>query len=107
MQARCNLRAIAHLPEAEHLVRAMLAAAPKRRPGAEAVMAHPFFWSHTRQLAFLVALSDRVECEDREVRARRGALTEPLRCLPAGQGRLIALCARAPASLPGVASPIA
>ncbi|KAK9828434.1 hypothetical protein WJX81_007728 [Elliptochloris bilobata] len=66
LQARCNLKTIAHLPEAEHLVRAMLAAAPKRRPGAEAVMAHPFFWPSGKQLAFLVALSDRVECEDRE-----------------------------------------
>lgn len=68
-QARCNLKAIAHLPEAEHLVRAMLAAAPKRRPGAHAVMAHPFFWAPGKQLAFLIALSDRVECEDREVRS--------------------------------------
>jgi len=69
-QARCSLKAIAHLPEAEHLVRAMLAAAPKLRPGAAAAMAHPFFWAPERQLAFLVALSDRMECEDREARAR-------------------------------------
>jgi hypothetical protein len=68
-QARCSLKAIAHLPEAEHLVRAMLAAAPKLRPGAAAAMAHPFFWAPERQLAFLVALSDRMECEDREARA--------------------------------------
>ena len=66
-QGRNNLRAIAHLVEADNLVRAMLAAAPKRRPSMPAVMAHPFWWRPAHALAFLIALSDRMENEDREV----------------------------------------
>ncbi len=58
---------MAHLKEAENLVRAMLVPAPKRRPSIASVMAHPFWWPHQRRLSFLVDLSDRMENEDREV----------------------------------------
>ena len=67
LQARPNLRRLAHLPEAEHLVAAMLAADPRERPSIQAVMAHPFWWGAQQRLGFLIALSDRVEGEDREV----------------------------------------
>ena len=67
LQARSNLRRLAHLPEAEHMVAAMLAADPRQRPSIEAVMAHPFWWGAQQRLGFLIALSDRVEGEDREV----------------------------------------
>ncbi|BDA47514.1 probable serine/threonine-protein kinase/endoribonuclease IRE1 at C-terminar half [Coccomyxa sp. Obi] len=66
LQGRANLREIAHLKEAESLVRAMLVAAPKRRPSVASVMAHPFWWPPQRRLSFLVDLSDRMENEDRE-----------------------------------------
>lgn len=68
VQGRANLREISHLKEAESLVRAMLVAAPKRRPSVASVMAHPFWWPPQRRLSFLVHLSDRMENEDREVR---------------------------------------
>ncbi len=55
------------MKEAESLVRAMLVAAPKRRPSVASVMAHPFWWPPQRRLSFLVDLSDRMENEDREV----------------------------------------
>lgn len=67
-QGRANLREISHLKEAESLVRAMLVAAPKKRPSIASVMAHPFWWDSHRRLSFLVDLSDRMENEDREVR---------------------------------------
>ncbi len=69
LQARPNLRRLAHLPEAEHMLAAMLAADPRQRPSIQAVMAHPFWWGAQQRLGFLIALSDRVEGEDREVRS--------------------------------------
>jgi serine/threonine protein kinase len=66
-QGRANLREIAHLKEAESLIRAMLVLMPKRRPTIQSVMAHPFWWSSQQRLSFLVDLSDRMENEDREV----------------------------------------
>ena len=66
-QGRTNLREIAHLVEAESLVRAMLVPQPRRRPTIASVMAHPFWWPSQRRLQFLVDLSDRMENEDREV----------------------------------------
>ncbi len=68
-QGRANLKEIAHLTEAESLIRAMLAPQPRRRPSIQAVMAHPFWWPPQRALQFLVDLSDRMENEDREARA--------------------------------------
>lgn len=69
VQGRASLREVAHLKEAENLVRAMLVPAPKRRPSIASVMAHPFWWPPQRRLSFLVDLSDRMENEDREVGA--------------------------------------
>lgn len=67
MQARTNLKALGHLPEAQGLIQAMLRADPGQRPSIQAVMEQPFWWAPARQLAFLIHLSDRVELSDREV----------------------------------------
>ena len=66
-QARPNLKALDHLPEAQGLIRAMLRAEPGLRPSIRAVMEQPFWWSPAQRLAFLIHLSDRVELCDREV----------------------------------------
>lgn len=55
------------MPEAEGLIRSMLASQPGKRPSIKAVMQQPFWWSAARRLAFLIHLSDRMEMEDREV----------------------------------------
>ena len=67
MQGRVQLSEVRALPEAENLIMAMLQPKPKDRPDIDAVMAHPFWWEPAKRLAFLIDLSDRVECEDREV----------------------------------------
>lgn len=67
MQARTNLKALEHLPEAQGLIQAMLRADPRQRPSIRAVMEQPFWWSPARRLAFLIHISDRVELCDREV----------------------------------------
>lgn len=67
LQGRHNLKSIAHLPEAQEMIRSMLAWQAGKRPSMKAVMQQPFWWSSARRLAFLVHLSDRVEMEDREV----------------------------------------
>lgn len=67
LQGRPNLKSIAHLPEAEEMIRSMLAWQQGKRPSVRAVMQQPFWWSPARRLAFLVHLSDRMEMEDREV----------------------------------------
>lgn len=67
LQGRFDLKSIGHLPEAEGLIRSMLASQPGKRPSIKAVMQQPFWWSAARRLAFLTHLSDRVEMEDREV----------------------------------------
>eukprot|EP00884_Botryococcus_braunii_P010147 jgi/Botrbrau1/19133/Bobra.0077s0045.1 len=66
LQARPGLQAVRHMPEAENLVKCMIHPNGKKRPPMAAVMAHPFWWSPARRLAFLIHLSDRVEPEDRE-----------------------------------------
>ena len=50
-----------------NLIRAALRPQPKQRPTMAAIMAHPFWWSPARKLAFLIDVSNRVENEDREV----------------------------------------
>ncbi|OAA52203.1 serine/threonine-protein kinase [Beauveria brongniartii RCEF 3172] len=52
--------------EAKDLVASMLEADPKRRPPAREVMAHPFFWSAKKRLAFLCDVSDHFEKETRD-----------------------------------------
>ena len=69
-----QLEAVRELPEAENLIMAMLQTQPRDRPGINAVMAHPFWWSPARRMAFLIDLSDRVENEDREVTAFHGLM---------------------------------
>lgn len=66
-QGRFSLKGLGHLPEAQEMVGAMLAAQPAKRPNMQGIMAQPFWWSPARRLAFLIHLSDRVETEDREV----------------------------------------
>ena len=67
MQGRFNLKEVGHLPEAEEMMRAMLAAQPAKRPSMKGILQQPFWWSPARRLAFLIHLSDRIETEDREV----------------------------------------
>lgn len=57
--------AIEDMPEALHLIAALLAHEPSKRPAAKDVLAHPFFWSEDDRLQFLLKASDRVEHEDR------------------------------------------
>ena len=68
LQGRLTHRALtASCPEADALVRAATARSPRARPSAAAILAHPLWWSPAQRLAFLSALSDRVEPEDRGV----------------------------------------
>lgn len=68
VQGRAKLQEVAHLKEAEQLLRSMLTAKARGRPSMRAVMSHPFWWPPANRLAFLIAMSDRMENEDREVR---------------------------------------
>ncbi|EKJ75317.1 hypothetical protein FPSE_04506 [Fusarium pseudograminearum CS3096] len=52
--------------EASDLISSMLEADPKCRPTAKEVMAHPFFWSARKRLAFLCDVSDHFEKEPRD-----------------------------------------
>ena len=52
--------------EAKDLIALMLDADPKLRPTARDVMAHPFFWSAKKRLAFLCDVSDHFEKEPRD-----------------------------------------
>jgi serine/threonine-protein kinase/endoribonuclease IRE1 len=52
--------------EARDLIEKMLDANPKKRPTASEVLAHPFFWSSKKRLAFLCDVSDQFEAEPRE-----------------------------------------
>ncbi|KAL0993143.1 hypothetical protein UPYG_G00103770 [Umbra pygmaea] len=45
------------------LIEQMLNMEPQRRPSAEAVLKHPFFWSLEKQLHFFQDVSDRIEKE--------------------------------------------
>ncbi|XP_035613836.2 serine/threonine-protein kinase/endoribonuclease IRE1-like isoform X1 [Oncorhynchus keta] len=48
---------------ATDLIEQMLNMEPQRRPSAESVLKHPFFWSLEKQLQFFQDLSDRIEKE--------------------------------------------
>ncbi|XP_071252483.1 serine/threonine-protein kinase/endoribonuclease IRE1 [Salvelinus alpinus] len=48
---------------AADLIEQMLSMEPQRRPSAESVLKHPFFWSLEKQLQFFQDLSDRIEKE--------------------------------------------
>ncbi|CAK7566950.1 MAG: bifunctional endoribonuclease/protein kinase ire1 [Sporothrix epigloea] len=52
--------------EAKDLVEQMISRAPQLRPRTRAVMAHPFFWSPKKRLAFLCDVSDHFEKEPRD-----------------------------------------
>jgi len=52
--------------EARDLIISMLSSNPKARPTAREVMAHPFFWSAKKRLAFLCDVSDHFEKEPRD-----------------------------------------
>lgn len=52
--------------EAKDLIASMLQADPKLRPTSVEVMAHPFFWSPKKRLAFLCDVSDSLEKEIRD-----------------------------------------
>uniref|UniRef100_A0A6Q2ZNA0 non-specific serine/threonine protein kinase n=1 Tax=Esox lucius TaxID=8010 RepID=A0A6Q2ZNA0_ESOLU len=48
---------------ATDLIEQMLSMEPQRRPSAETVLKHPFFWSLEKQLQFFQDVSDRIEKE--------------------------------------------
>ncbi|KAG7459553.1 hypothetical protein MATL_G00211860 [Megalops atlanticus] len=48
---------------ARDLMEQMLSMEPQRRPSAESVLKHPFFWSLEKQLHFFQDVSDRIEKE--------------------------------------------
>ncbi|KAG5457670.1 MAG: ribonuclease 2-5A-domain-containing protein, partial [Olpidium bornovanus] len=52
--------------EARDLVERMISADPKLRPTAPEILAHPYFWSPAKRLAFLMDCSDRFEVECRD-----------------------------------------
>lgn len=52
--------------EAKDLISSMLNGDPKQRPNTREVMAHPFFWSPKKRLAFLCDVSDHFEKEPRD-----------------------------------------
>ncbi|KAF4999602.1 hypothetical protein FGRMN_2350 [Fusarium graminum] len=52
--------------EAKNLIASMLEQRPIDRPHAAEVMAHPFFWSPKKRLAFLCDVSDHFEKEPRD-----------------------------------------
>lgn len=52
--------------EAKDLISSMLEADPKKRPTADQVKSHPFFWDSSRKLGFLVDASDHYEREPRD-----------------------------------------
>ena len=59
-------------PEASNLVRAMLQQQPAKRPTIQACLHHLFWWPAEKRLSLLIDLSNRMETEDREVRAPAG-----------------------------------
>uniref|UniRef100_A0A3Q3NIW6 Serine/threonine-protein kinase/endoribonuclease IRE1 n=1 Tax=Labrus bergylta TaxID=56723 RepID=A0A3Q3NIW6_9LABR len=48
---------------AKDLIEQMLSMEPQRRPAAESVLKHPFFWSLEKELQFFQDVSDRIEKE--------------------------------------------
>jgi serine/threonine-protein kinase/endoribonuclease IRE1 len=52
--------------EAKNLIASMIQGDPKGRPVANDIMAHPFFWSAKKRLAFLCDVSDHFEKEQRD-----------------------------------------
>ncbi|XP_045076998.1 serine/threonine-protein kinase/endoribonuclease IRE1-like [Coregonus clupeaformis] len=48
---------------AEHLIKYMVTKEPKRRPSAESVLEHPFFWSPEKQLQFFQDVSDWIDAQ--------------------------------------------
>ncbi len=64
VQQQCSCRAY-FLDQAVLL---LFAADPDHRPSMHSIMVHPLWWPPPQRLAFLIAVSDRVEGEDRAVR---------------------------------------
>jgi serine/threonine protein kinase len=64
MLGKVDLAHLASLPDARELISLMLQADPMRRPNGREICQHPFFWSSSKRLDFLIEFSDRVEQED-------------------------------------------
>ncbi|KAL6062130.1 bifunctional endoribonuclease/protein kinase ire1 [Balamuthia mandrillaris] len=58
-----QLQGLGLSPEARDLIESMIAHDPNKRPTAEELTRHPYFWSDRRKLLFLKDASDRLECE--------------------------------------------
>ncbi|KAJ1544763.1 bifunctional endoribonuclease/protein kinase ire1, partial [Nowakowskiella sp. JEL0078] len=52
--------------EVKDLIKHMISKDPQKRPNAEMVLRHPYFWTPSQRLAFLQDASDRFEIEERD-----------------------------------------
>jgi serine/threonine-protein kinase/endoribonuclease IRE1 len=70
IKGQYNLDLLDILPEnvfeAKDLISKMISRNPKLRPNTDQVLKHPFFWSNTKKLDFLLKVSDRYEVERRD-----------------------------------------
>jgi serine/threonine-protein kinase/endoribonuclease IRE1 len=57
LKGKARLHRLASLPEALHVVSALLCPSPAARPSAAAVLCHPLWWPPHTQLAFLQEVS--------------------------------------------------
>ncbi|KAG6555338.1 hypothetical protein Mapa_003381 [Marchantia paleacea] len=60
---KMDLFSIVDFPEASDLIERLLDPLPSRRPPAQDILQHPFFWDAEKRLTFLKDVSDRVELE--------------------------------------------
>lgn len=58
----------------QDLIGKMIERKPERRPAASTVLYHPYFWDDAKRLAFLEAVSDRLERDDRTMGITNRAL---------------------------------
>jgi serine/threonine protein kinase len=60
LTGRFNLAAIAHLPEAAHMIRHMIDQQKERRPTVQWLLGwHPYFWSARKRFEFLCAVGNK------------------------------------------------
>jgi serine/threonine protein kinase len=52
--------------EAKDLIKRMISRESKKRPEADEILSHPYFWDAQKRLTFLTDLSDRMEGEVRD-----------------------------------------
>jgi serine/threonine-protein kinase/endoribonuclease IRE1 len=63
MTGKANLSRLSLHNDAKHLINLMIQTNPIDRPSANQVCNHPFFWSSSKRLEFLIDLSDKIDQE--------------------------------------------